>query len=53
MMSTKQYSLSTIFFGYEFACAVAIVFYYRCTSLDAIMGSLDISIGQSILHLIK
>ena len=53
MMSIKQYSLSTIFFGYEFACAVAIVFYYRCTSLDTIMGSLDILIGQSTLHLIK
>ena len=53
MMSTKQYGLSAIFFGYEFVCAVAIVFYYRCISLDTIMGSLDIPIGQSILHLIK
>ena len=53
MMSTKQYGLSTIFFGYKFVYAIAVVFNYRCTSLDTIMGSLDISISQYILHLIK
>ena len=45
MMSTKQYGLSTIFFGYEFVCAVAIVLDYRRNSLDTKMGSLNITIG--------